>query len=85
MRNFKMTLNEALHIQKEQVRFYGEYVPGGEDALRARVAELNADLSEYDLDAPMSIGDMYHLVPRGAAIEEIVYDMTGGRVQFGGD
>ena len=66
----KMTLREALKIQSEQVAWYGQR--HGAKKVAAMVANKTADLSSYDLDAPMDVADINALVPRGASIEYMI-------------
>lgn len=80
--NFDMTYAQALKIQQEQIDFYGKHVPGGAAALRKRMKSMTRPVPPEGKDYYFSIFRINQMVPRGAAIEQVVSEMTNGSVRF---
>lgn len=69
--NITLTIRKALAIQAEQLDFYCDGKPYGE-AVRAQIAsKTNVEALDLDEELPSYIVDRH--VPRGGAIEDLVY------------
>ena len=74
----KMTLQEALDIQREQIEHYGHLHPQGVAGL-SKVMAARTNVEGMDLTAMRDLAEVNRHVPRGAAIEYIL------GVDYGGD
>ena len=64
---FKMTYNEAIKIQKEQIKFYDRFLT---DDKRAELAEMTKPCP-VDPDELRPVMEINQLVPRGVTIENL--------------
>ena len=74
----KMTLQEALYIQREQIEHYGHLHPRGVEGLAEDMAKRTR-VEGLDLTVKRDIYEINELVPRGSDIEHLL------GVDYGGD
>ena len=74
----KMTLREALGIQREQIMHYGHLHPRGAEGLAEDMAK-RTHVEGLDLTVKRDIYENNELVPRGSDIEYLL------GVDYGGD
>lgn len=74
----KMTLQEALDIQREQIKHYGHLHPQGVAGL-AKVMAARTNVEGMDLTVMRDVAEVNRHVPRGSDIEYIL------GVDYGGD
>ena len=78
--NIKMTINEALKIQAEQLDFYCKRLTcrAGQN-LRNAVTTRTSIPEELDKDTPLSIFKINEMIPRGGTIENLAgFQDSGG-------
>lgn len=68
----KMTYNEAIEIQKEQVNFYLQNTKKILNWIRHEI-EVKTLPCPFDPDEPRPVIEINKLVPRGSAIETIIF------------
>ena len=67
----KMTLQEALYIQREQIKHYGHLHPRGVEGLSEDMAK-RTHVDGMDLTAMRDVAEVNRHVPRGSDIEHIL-------------
>jgi len=68
--NPKMSVNDALRIQTEQLDFYGKRLPPEQaQALWEKIKKLTNIPGDVNRDEPLSIHKINEMVPRGGTIE----------------
>ena len=74
----KMTLQEALDIQRRQIEHYGHLHPRGVEGLAEDMA-ARTNVEGMDLTTTRDVAEVNRYVPRGVDIEHIL------GVDYGGD
>jgi len=74
----RMTLQEALDIQRRHIQHYGHLHPQGVEGLAEAMAK-RTHVEGMDLTVERSIYEINKLVPRGSSIEHLL------GVDYGGD
>lgn len=77
-RPIRMTLQEALDIQRRHIEHYGHLHPRGVEGLAEAMAE-RTHVEGMDLTVERDIYEINRLVPRGSSIEHLL------GVDYGGD
>ena len=76
-RPIRMTLQEALDIQRRHIQHYGHLHPQGVAGL-SKVMAARTNVEGMDLTAMRGLAEVNRHVPRGAAIEYILGVDYGG-------
>lgn len=82
---FEMTYRQALEAQASQIEHYSKFVPGEANKLKAVMRKATRPAPPEGVDTPLPISEINQLVPRGGFIENVVLELSKGKVRFGTD